>query len=139
MKIQIRTFAEGDKASVANLWAEIFGYDAPHNDPLLSIENKISRDPDLFLVAVDDCRVIGTVMGGYDGHHGWIYSLAVDKHSLHQGIGTTLMEEIERRLTSLGCLQVDLQVLASNAEVVKFYEKQDYLIENRISMGKRLY
>jgi hypothetical protein len=40
---------------------------------LASIERKTSRDPDLFLVAVADGRVIGTVMGGYDGHRGWVY------------------------------------------------------------------
>ena len=49
------------------------------------------------------------------------------------------MSEIEQRLQSLGCLKVNLQVISSNSEVVKFYEKRGYLVEERISMGKRLY
>ena len=136
---QIRKYIEEDKEGVVALWEEIFGYDAPHNEPSLSVEKKISRDPDLFLVAVTHGKVIGTVMGGYDGHRGWVYSLAVDKQWVGQGIGTALMSEIEQRLQSLGCLKVNLQVISTNSEVVKFYEKRGYLVEERISMGKRLY
>ena len=139
MNIEIREFVEADKDSVVSLWTEVFGYDAPHNDPVVSIAKKTSRDPDLFLVASESGRVVGTVMGGYDGHRGWVYSLAVDKCMLHRGIGAALMEQIERRLRSLGCLKVNLQVVASNAQVVEFYEKLGYSVEERISMGKRLY
>ena len=137
--MEIRKFGEEDGAAVVVLWTEVFGYDAPHNTPSVSIEQKVSRDPDLFLVAVADGKVIGTAMGGYDGHRGWIYSLAVDKPWLSRGVGTALMEEIEVRFKTLGCLKVNLQVMASNSEVVDFYQKQGYLVEERISMGKRLY
>ena len=139
MKIIIRKFVEADKESVVVLWTDVFGYDAPHNEPSVSIERKTSRDPDLFLVAVADGQVVGSVMGGYDGHRGWVYSLAVNKIVAHQGIGTALMERIEKELMQLGCLKVNLQVVASNAAVVEFYEKLGYLVEDRISMGKRLY
>ena len=139
MKPKIRKYIETDKEGVVALWEGVFGYDAPHNEASLSVEKKISRDPDLFLVAVVNGRVIGTVMGGYDGHRGWIYSLAVDNQWVHQGFGTALMREIEERLQSLGCLKVNLQVISSNSDVVKFYEKRGYLVEDRISMGKRLY
>ena len=139
MNMEIRKFGEEDREAVVLLWTEVFGYDAPHNEPSVSIEKKVSRDPDLFLVAVAEGKVIGTVMGGYDGHRGWIYSLAVDKPWLSRGVGTALMEEIEVRLKTLGCLKVNLQVMVSNSEVVNFYQKQGYLVEERISMGKRLY
>ena len=56
------------QGGVVALWTEVFRYEEPHNDPLVSIELKMARDPDLFLVAVDDDKVIGMVMGGYDGH-----------------------------------------------------------------------
>ena len=97
------------------LWTKVFGYGGLHNDPLLSIKLKTSRDPDLFLVAVADGRVIGTAMGGYDGHRGWVYSLAVDEVKRHKGIGSALVERIEQSLKSLGCLKVNLQVVSSNS------------------------
>ena len=99
----------------------------------------MARDPDLFLVAVDDDRVIGTVMGGYDGHRGWIYSMAVDERERHRGVGSVLMDEIEEALRALGCLKVNLQVVPSNSGVVNFYERLGFSVEDRISMGKRLY
>ncbi|NOH02579.1 MAG: hypothetical protein HND47_11805 [Chloroflexi bacterium] len=43
------------------------------------IQKKIQRDPDLFLVAEADGRLIGTVIGGFDGRRGMIYHLAVEK------------------------------------------------------------
>ena len=121
------------------LWTKVFGYDGHHNDPYVSIEKKTSRDPDLFMVAVADGRVIGTVMGGYDGHRGWVYSLAVDEARRHTGIGSALIERIEDALKDLGCLKVNLQVVGSNSSVVDFYKRLGFSVEDRISMGKRLY
>lgn len=121
------------------LWTEIFNYDELHSDPYISIERKTSHDPDLFMVAVVSGKLVGTVMGGYDGHRGWVYSLAVDDQERHRGIGSALIDNIEEALRTLGCLKVNLQVVASNSGVVEFYEKLGFSVEDRISMGKRLY
>ena len=106
---------------------------------MASIERKTFRDPDLFLVALEDGKVVGTVMGGYDGHRGWVYALAVDDQERHRGIGSALVDSIEEALKSLGCLKVNLQVVGANSGVVEFYEKLGFSVEDRISMGKRLY
>jgi ribosomal protein S18 acetylase RimI-like enzyme len=126
---------------VIGLWTGIFddGYEAPHNDPVVSIGLKAAYDPELFLVAVDGSRLVGTVMGGYDGHRGWIYSLAVDENERHRGIGTELMSEVERRLKDRGCLKVNLQVMPDNKGVLQFYQELGFSVEERLSMGKRLY
>ena len=99
----------------------------------------MARDPDLLLVAVEGDRVIGTVMGGYDGHRGWIYSMAVDESQRHRRVGSVLMGEIEKELKALGCMKVNLQVVPSNSGVVRFYERLGFSVEDRISMGKQLY
>ena len=80
----------------------------------------------------------GTVMGGYDGHRGWVYSLAVVPEVRRRGVGTALMRHVERELAVRGCPKVNLQVLASNAATVAFYEKLGYSVEERVSMGKLL-
>ena len=91
------------------------------------------------MVALANDKVVGTVMGGYDGHRGWVYSLAVDDRERHRGVGSALLDKIEEALKALGCLKVNLQVVASNSGVVEFYEKLGFTVEDRISMGKRLY
>lgn len=90
------------------------------------------------LVALEGEFVVGSVMAGYEGHRGWISRIAVAKSHRGTGIGHDLLMEAERRLASLGCVKVNLQVVASNSATVTFYEKSGYEIEPRISMSKRL-
>ena len=136
--MEIRKYRDSDKDDVVALWEEVLRYDSPHNDPSGAIDRKIAVD-DLLLVAVDASRVIGTVMGGYDGHRGWIYSLAVAENERHQGVGTALMGKMEQELKALGCLKMNLQVMSSNLGVIEFYEKLGFSVEDRVSMGRRLY
>ena len=95
---------------VVRLWEHVFGYVAPHNAPSLIIDKKLEVTDDLFFVAVAGGVVVGTIMAGYDGHRGWIYSMAV--HPDHQGrsIGTRLLVFVEKRLASLGCMKINLQI-----------------------------
>lgn len=136
--MEVRTFTEKDAPDVMALWTSVFGYDAPHNDPATSIRKKMAVQPELFLVAVGEGRLVGTVMGGYDGHRGWMYSLAVAPEFRRRGVGGMLVRHLERALADRGCLKMNLQVQAGNAAVAGFYEKLGYRVEPRISMGKRL-
>ena len=137
--MEIRPYKESDRAGLLALWTEIFPASSPHNDPVTSLDKKLRTDPDLLLVSVKEGVVVGSVMGGYDGHRGWIYSLAVKPSLRRQGIASALMREIEEKLRERGCLKVNLQVLASNTKVIALYEELDFHVEERVSMGKKLY
>ncbi len=137
--VVVRDFRESDTQTVIDLWRDVFPGGAPHHDPETSLRLKLAVDRDLLLVAEADGEIAGTVMGGYDGHRGWLYSVAV--HSLHRrrGIGSVLIRQMEGKLKELGCLKVNLQVLPSNPDAVSFYEALGFDVEDRISMGKKLY
>jgi len=137
--LQIRVFRESDEKDVTELWRAVSPITAPHHDPATSIRKKLAVDRELFFVAEVDGTVVGTVMGGYDGHRGWIYSVAVSSTHRRQGIGTALMRRVEAALAERGCPKINLQVLTSNPEAVVFYEKLGYCVEERVSMGKKLY
>jgi ribosomal protein S18 acetylase RimI-like enzyme len=126
------------REAVIRLWMQVFGYDTPRKAPDLVIDKKRSVDDGLFFVAEKRGAVAGTVMAGYDGHRGWIYSLAVHLDHRRQGIGSRLLAHAERTLTDRGCVKVNLQILADNAGVQAFYETHGYTEEPRISMGKRI-
>ena len=49
-----------------------------------------------------------------------------------------LIAALTLALSSLGCTKINLQIMRTNADVVRFYERAGYAIEDRISMGKRL-
>jgi L-amino acid N-acyltransferase YncA len=137
--VEVRPYKDTDQPAVIALWNEVLPDASPHNDPASVIRKKRAVEPDLFFVAVLDGAVVGTVMGGYDGHRGWVYSLAVKPEHRGAGTGSALVRRLEQALTERGCLKVNLQVRASNAGVVAFYEKLGYAIEERVSMGKRLH
>src|SRR5262249_20070488 len=97
---------------------------------------KLAVQRDLFFVALIDGVLAGTVMGGYDGHRGWVYSLAVRPEVRRRGVGTALMKHVEAELAKRGCAKVNLQVLASNAATVAFYRNSGSAAEGRVSRGR---
>jgi ribosomal protein S18 acetylase RimI-like enzyme len=137
--MQIRPYQTADEAAVIALWNESLTDGAPHNDPATSIRKKLAVEGELFFVACVDDSVVGTAMGGYDGHRGWVYSVAVQPHVRRQGIGSALVRRLEEALRERGCLKVNLQVRTSNAQVIAFYEQLGFHVEERVSMGKLLY
>jgi ribosomal protein S18 acetylase RimI-like enzyme len=137
--MEIRPYDSRDENAVVALWNEVLPDSAPHNNPATAIRQKLAFERDLFFVAEIGGDVVGTVMGGYDGHRGWIYSVAVLPAYRHRGIASALIRRLEAALIERGCLKVNLQVRASNTGVIAFYERLDYSVEDRVSMGKRLY
>jgi ribosomal protein S18 acetylase RimI-like enzyme len=126
------------RAEVIELWQTVFGYETAHNAPGLSIDKKLEAHDDLFFVALLDGSVIGTILAGYDGHRGWLYSVAVHPSQRKQGLGTALVAHAERTLTERGCMKINLQIAPGNEGVSAFYESLGYLVEPRVCMGKRV-
>ena len=81
---------------------------------------------------------VGTIMAGYDGHRGWIYSIAVSLNYRGKGIGSSLLAFAERKLSELGCMKINLQIMEGNEVVESFFLANGYQTEKRISMGKHL-
>ena len=126
------------RGAVIALWENVFAYETPHNRPALAIDKKLEIDDGLFFVATEGDEVSGTVMAGYDGHRGWIYSLAVDPEHRQQGLGSRLIDHAEQTLVTRGCMKINLQIRAGNEAVVEFYRSIGYVVEPTLSMGKIL-
>jgi ribosomal protein S18 acetylase RimI-like enzyme len=124
------------RQQVIDLWKTVFGYEAAHNTPSLAIDKKLAVQDDLFFVAQDGNALVGTILAGYDGHRGWLYSVAVHPSHQGQGIGKALIAHAERALAQRGCMKINLQIVSSNESVSAFYKSIGYTVEPRISMGK---
>jgi hypothetical protein len=135
----VRAYRDSDEQAVIRLWSEVLPNTAPHHDAATSLKQKLAQDPEWILVATIGSQIVGAVMGGFDGHRGWIYSLAVDAAYRRKGIGAGLVRRMEALLRERGCLKLNLQVRSSNSEVAGFYESLGFEVEPNISMGKRLY
>jgi ribosomal protein S18 acetylase RimI-like enzyme len=127
------------RAEVIALWDLVFGYQASHNRPALVIDKKVANGDDLFFVARSAEKVIGTVMAGYDGHRGWIYSVAVSPIHRRRRVGSQLVCFAERALARKGCVKVNLQIMEGNESVAAFYVALGFAVEKRVSMGKPLH
>ncbi len=57
---------------------------------------------------------------------------------MSRGLIRTMMDAAEERLRALGCPKINLQVRTSNKEVIDFYKRLGYSIDDVVSMGKRL-
>jgi ribosomal protein S18 acetylase RimI-like enzyme len=127
-EIKLREFCFPDDYSVVrHLWENAGdGIQLRLSDMPEEIQKKLERDPDLFLVAELNEKIVGSVIGGFDGRRGLIYHLAVDPNQREHGIGNLLMTEVEERLREKGCVKSYLLVTIKNEHAMHFYDKRGW-------------
>jgi len=135
--MEIVEYREKNAKEVTELWYKC-NLVVPSNNPRKDIERKLMIDRELFLVGILKGKVIASVMGGYEGHRGWINYLAVDPGYRRNGYGRHMMQEVEKRIRARGCPKINLQVRASNEAGIQFYRSLGYTDDNVIGLGKRL-
>jgi ribosomal protein S18 acetylase RimI-like enzyme len=133
----VREFGIKDYEYVIELWRAA-GLFLSRSDDREEIQKKLERDADLFIVAEENGRIIGAVMGCYDGRRGWVNHLAVAPDYQGKSLGTLLMKELEKRLKEKGCTKVNLLIEPSNQSVQDFYQKLGYNRDELIFMEKWL-
>lgn len=126
-----------DFQEIIQLWRSAGpGIHIGRSDSLEEIQKKQSHDPELFLIAEINDELIGTVFGGFDGRRGIVYHLAVSEMYRKQGIGESLMAELETRLHKKGCIRSYLLVTMDNQEGVDFYLNRGWEKMELFIMGK---
>jgi ribosomal protein S18 acetylase RimI-like enzyme len=136
--VSIREFSfPEDYPAVYDLWLRAGpGIHVRRSDQPEEIARKLQRDPDLFLLAEVEGRLVGAVMGGFDGRRGMVYHLAVESHHRRQGIGSLLMQELEDRLRKKGCIKYYLLVTPDNVEAAAMYKNLGWEPMELLIFGK---
>ena len=86
--IRISAYQDKDREQVISLW-KTCKLTRQWNDPNKDLDRKKGVGNELFIILEVENQLIGTVMGGYDGHRGVMNYLAV--HPKHQGRGFVKM------------------------------------------------
>jgi len=133
----IRPYRKTDEAALLALW-QASGLVKPQNDPRKDIARKLRVNPEWLLVGENAGRIVAAVMAGYEGHRGWINYLAVDPAHRRAGLGRAMMAAAERLLRAAGCPKINLQVRTSNRDVIAFYQRIGFAVDDVVSLGKRL-
>ncbi len=101
-ELWIRPYGRADEAQVVAVW-ERAGIESSAGDHRFDIGEMLRPGGELFLVGEREGRVVASVFGGYDGHRGWIYRLAVDPALQRRGFGRRLLEAAVDGLRERGC------------------------------------
>ncbi|MFA9432805.1 GNAT family N-acetyltransferase [Egicoccus sp. AB-alg2] len=94
--------------------------------PREEVEGLRAHDAGLVLAAVDEGRLLGVVLGSWDGRRGAISRLAVDTTTRRRGVAQALVKELEDRLRERGCTRVSLFVYGGNDAGRAFWSAAGY-------------
>src|SRR6202049_2641218 len=101
-ELVIRPAREDDLAAVLRLWMEA-EVTLPSVSDSMDGLTRLVREPNAgLIIAIIEGRLVGSVMGGWDGWRGNIYRLAVAPAYRREGIARRLVEEIDRALFDKG-------------------------------------
>lgn len=128
--LKIRQFRISDYAGVRTVWEES-GLELRPGDTLEEVRRKLRRDPEFFLVALSGARIVGTVLGAWDGRRGWLYHLGVLPPERRKGVATALVKEVVKRMKERGVLKVNAVVMDDNEKSLGFFKKMGFEADRR--------
>lgn len=90
------------------------------------MQRKLLNDPDLFLLAVDpaeDGRIVGALLGGFDGRTATVSRLATHPDRRGRGVAAQLVAAFAGRLAGLGAADARVVLLDDLPDVRALWER----------------
>lgn len=111
----IRTMTMEDYDGVYALWTKIRGFGLRSvDDSREGIERFLRRNPATSVVAVEDGRVVGSILCGHDGRRGCLYHVCVREDWRRQGIGKAMVVHCMNALKAEQVNKVSLIAFTAN-------------------------
>ena len=118
-----------------------------HEEYFKKTMDEVNKYEGKILLALNDDSLIGLIVGlvnnddvcTYDFEapkRGRITELVVSKSTRSKGVGTNLMNEMEKHFKSIGCKAILLDVFEYNENAMNFYFKKNYFTRTRELMKK---
>ncbi|MBQ8184434.1 MAG: GNAT family N-acetyltransferase [Lachnospiraceae bacterium] len=90
--MEIRTMTIEDYDGVYALWMTIKGFAIRSiDDSRVGVERFLKRNPTTSVVAVEDGRIVGSILCGHDGRRGCLYHVCVHEDYRMRGIGKQMV------------------------------------------------
>jgi len=88
----IRVMTIEDYEGVRALWMKIKGFGIRSiDDSKEGVERFLKRNPDTSVVAIEDGKIVGSILCGHDGRRGCLYHVCVDEDYRMKGIGKSMV------------------------------------------------
>ena len=132
----IREAAPGDFDAILALWQSVDRHTglADRAEYLAAFHD---FSPELFLVAEAEGRIVGTIIGGWDGWRANIARLTTDAALRRQGVAMALVREIERRLVNKGARRIYALVDRRSPPAMPFWDAAGYAPNDNIVQYSR--
>lgn len=90
--MEIRTMTIEDYDGVYALWMTIKGFAIRSiDDSKAGVERFLKRNPTTSVVAVEDGKIVGSILCGHDGRRGCLYHVCVHEDYRMRGIGKQMV------------------------------------------------
>jgi ribosomal protein S18 acetylase RimI-like enzyme len=97
-----------------------------------AIARYLEHNPGMSFVAQHEGRIIGCIMSGHDGRRGYLQHLVVHRDFRGRGTGRALVEKCLGKLELIGIMKSHVDVLVSNSEAARFWERIGWKKRNDI-------
>ena len=124
----VREVRNQELEAVLALWSEAYGT-VGVTDSLDDILQAASGSTSVLLVAEEEGRIVGTVIGGFDGWRGNSYRLAVHPDSQRRGIARRLVSALEARLGEMGAKRITALVERDHPWATGFWDTVGYALD----------
>lgn len=123
--IEFRDLTASDYDEIIRVWTEAgLGHKPQGRDSRERMTKEISQAPNLFIGAFAKSKLIGTVIGTFDGRRGCVNRLAVVPQYRHQRIAERLVALCEERLKALGALVIYCLIDKENDPSLALFSKR---------------
>ncbi len=138
----IRIMTVDDYEEIYALWAKIHGFGIRSiDDSKEGITRFIKRNPSTSVVAVEDGKIVGSILCGHDGRSGSFYHVCVDEEYRMRGIGKSMAVRALQELEKEHISKVTLDVYATNNGGSAFWneigwEKREHMFQYDFVINK---
>lgn len=130
-KVVIRRCRAEEVETLLALWREAEA-NPSLTDTVEDVRRVVVESNAMVLVAEDEGRIIGSIIGAFDGWRGNIYRLAVHPDYRRQGIARTLVTQIEEHLARQGAKRITALVNKDEADAMGFWQAVGYELHPRM-------
>jgi ribosomal protein S18 acetylase RimI-like enzyme len=129
--LSIRACRVEDIEGVLELWRQADAIPSV-TDTVEDLRRAVTESPAQVLVAEAKGRLIGSIIGTFDGWRGNIYRLAVHPDFRRQGVARALVIEVEEKLKRQGAKRITALVEKNHPLAMNFWEAVGYRVDERI-------
>jgi ribosomal protein S18 acetylase RimI-like enzyme len=120
--LAIRPVREDELGAVLRLWDAADVTPPSVSDSIAGLTGLTHAPNAVLLVAIVDGRIVGSVIGGWDGWRGNIYRLAVAPEYRRRGVARRLVSEISNVLFDRGAHRLSALVEHDHEWAIAFWE-----------------